>query len=35
MAELFDKWLNSFRNDLEIWEMAEILGTDLDIWGTA
>ena len=26
MTQLFDKWLKNVENDLEIWEMAKIIG---------
>ena len=42
MAKICGKWLKylvngliNLGNDLEIWEMAEILGNGLDILGTA
>ena len=26
MAEVFDKWFNELRSELEIWEIAKIFG---------
>ena len=35
MAYEFDKRLKNVENDIEIWEMAKILGNGLDTWDTA